>query len=194
MTGAPEPDVEPSVEPDVEPSVEPDVHEVPDAPAGQARGGGWLLPVLAAVVAAVLLAAAVLGWRVLEQRAAESARVEALAAARSAVVEVLSYDYRRMQRDIDAATELATGEFLEEYRAATAGLVEQAEEGEVVVTATVLTAAVQSAERDEVEVLLFVDQSTSRAGLEQPRVDQNRLRVVLEDVDGRWRIARLEAV
>ena len=52
----------------------------------------------------------------------------------------------------------------------------------------------QSASRDRVEVLLFVDQTTVRTGLEQPRVEQNRVRLTLDDVDGRWLVSGLDAL
>ncbi|HWH29955.1 MAG TPA: hypothetical protein VNU26_13535 [Mycobacteriales bacterium] len=153
-----------------------------------------LLMSLAAIAAVLLVAAAVLGWVVRQDRTEEQAREDALEAAQLAAVEVLSYDHRRIEEDIEQAERLGTGEFLEQYRAATEGLAGQAAAGEVVVTTTVQGASVQSASRDRVEVLLFVDQTTVRTGLEQPRVEQNRVRLTLDDVDGRWLVSGLDAL
>lgn len=149
------------------------------------------LTVLAAVL---VVGAGVLAWTVRGDRAAEQARDDALEAARLAAVEVLSYDHRRIGEDIEEAERLGTGEFLEQYQAATEDLVEQAEAGAVVVRTTVQGASVQSASADRVEVLLFVDQTTTRTGLEEPRVEQNRVRLTLDDVDGRWLVSGLDAL
>lgn len=163
---------------------------VPDAPPGPSR----LLLALGALAAVLLLGTGVLAWVVREQRAAEQARDEALEAARLAAVEVLSYDHRRIEEDIEEARRLGTGEFLEQYESATEGLVEQAEAGQVVVRTTVQGASVQEATPERVEVLLFVDQTTTRSGLEEPRVEQNRVRLTLDDVDGRWLVSGLDAL
>jgi Mce-associated membrane protein len=168
--------------------------ETPDDPPDARTGRGRAVPVLAGLLAALLVTAAVLGWQVREERAVERARDEALQVARSTAVAVLSYDHRRLSEDIAEAEELSTGEFLEQYRAATSGLVDQAEAGQVVVTASVEAASVQEAESDRVQVLLFVDQTTRRQGLEEPRTDQNRVRLTLERVDGRWLLAALDAL
>lgn len=149
---------------------------------------------LAALAAVLVVGAGVLAWTVRGDRAAEQARDDALEAARLAAVEVLSYDHRRIDEDIEEAERLGTGEFLEQYQAATEGLVEQAEAGAVVVRTTVQGASVQSASADRVEVLLFVDQTTTRTGLEEPRVEQNRVRLTLDDVDGRWLVSGLDAL
>jgi Mce-associated membrane protein len=159
-------------------------------PGRAARG----VRLLAGLLVVLLGTAAVLGWQVREQRAVERARGEALQVARSTAVVVLSYDHRRLAEDVAEAEELSTGEFLEQYRAATSGLVDQAEAGQVVVTASVQAASVQDAEADRVEVLLFVDQTTRRQGLEEPRTDQNRVRLTLERVDGRWLLSALDAL
>jgi Mce-associated membrane protein len=173
-----------------DPAVEPELSQE-SAPAHRRRR---LVPVLALLLLVLLVTAGVLGWQVREQRAVERARAQALTAAESAAVRVLSYDHRTIAADVEAAEAVGTGAFLEQYRAATAGLAEQAAAGEVVVTATVQATSVQSAERGRVEALVFVDQMTARSDLEQPRVEQNRVRLTLERVDGRWLVSSLEAL
>lgn len=164
-----------------------------EVPAARARPSRLVLG-LAGLAAVLLVAAAVLAWVVRQDRLEEQARDDALEAAERAAVEVLSYDHRRIEQDVEEAERLGTGEFLEQYRAATQGLAEQAGAGEVVVSTTVQGTSVQSASRDRVEVLLFVDQTTRRTGLEQPRVEQNRVRLTLDHVDGRWLVSGLDAL
>lgn len=158
-------------EPDVEPQPEPDVEDRRgDEPPS--RRGRWLLRSALAVLLLLALAAGVLGGLARDAAQDDAARRTALAAAETAAIEVLSYDYRRIDDDVAEGKALATGRFLEQYDQATADLVEQARTGQVVVTAAVQAASVQSADDDRVVTLLFVDQTTERAGLEQPRLDR----------------------
>jgi Mce-associated membrane protein len=177
-------------------TAEPTTAESTTAASTETGGGRAALAarLLSGLLVALLVAAAVLGWQVRGQRSVEQARREALQVAQSTAVAVLSYDHRRLAQDIAEAEELSTGQFLEQYRAATSGLVDQAEAGQVVVTASVQAASVQTAEGDRVEVLLFVDQTTRRLGLEEPRTDQNRVRLTLERVNGRWLLSGLDAL
>jgi Mce-associated membrane protein len=153
-----------------------------------------LLLGLVAVALLLLVAVGVLGWQVQQSRDVEEARETARAAAQNAVVAVLSYDHRTMADDVAEAERLSTGAFLEQYRSATTGLSEQAEAGQVVVTARVVHASVQDVTDGRVAVLLFVDQTTDRADLEEPRVEQSRVRLTMQREDGRWLVAELESL
>ena len=150
--------------------------------------------VLVLATLALVVAAAVLALEVREQQQVEQAREDALAVAEGSAVEVLSYDHRRLDEDVAEAERLSTGRFLEQYRAATRDLAEQARAGSVVVTARVPSASVQTASADEVVVLLFVDQTTERADLAEPRLDQNRVRLTVQRVGGRWLVAELDVL
>jgi Mce-associated membrane protein len=56
----------------------------------------------------------------------------------------------------------------------------------------VVESAVQSAAKDKVVVLLFVDQSVSNASAPDPRIDRSRIKMTMEKVDGQWRAAKVE--
>ena len=56
----------------------------------------------------------------------------------------------------------------------------------------VLESAVQSASKNKVVVLLFVDQSVANASLPDPRIDRSRIKMTMEYVDGRWRTSKVE--
>ena len=148
----------------------------------------------ALALVALLVLAGVLAWQVRPDAAGQRAEREALAAAQDAARAALSYDHRTLEQDVAAAEELATGTFLEEYRASTADLAEQARAGEAVVTAEVHAASVVSSSRTRVVVLLFVDQTTSRKDRDSPRVDQSRLRLEMRPVGGEWRVASLQSL
>jgi Mce-associated membrane protein len=52
----------------------------------------------------------------------------------------------------------------------------------------------ESAERDRVDLILFVNVLTESRELTEPRVAGSRLRVTVENVDGDWRISALDPV
>ena len=56
----------------------------------------------------------------------------------------------------------------------------------------VVESAVQSASKDKVVVLLFVDQSVANANVPDPRIDRSRIKMTMENVDGRWRASKVE--
>lgn len=147
---------------------------------------------LTALLVVLLGAAGFLGFRSVEAGEVQDARDDAVAVAERAVAAVLSYDHRTVEQDLAAGKAYATGDFLDEYRAATADLAEQAERGQVVVAARVLSTAVVDGDGDRVVVLVFADQSTTRKDAPEPRLDQVRLRLTMLPVDGSWRIAELD--
>ena len=89
-----------------------------------------------------------------------------------------------------------TESFAEEYDDTVALVREDAVERESVVTAQVVAASVVRAEGDRVEALLFVNQTTEAADLEEPRVDLNRVVVTLVPAGeaDRWLVEDLDAL
>ena len=148
--------------------------------------------VLLALLVLLLCAAGFLGLRSVQADDVVDARDNAVAVAERAAAALLSYDHRTVAQDLAAGTAYATGDFLAEYRAATDGLAEQAQRGEVVVAARVLSTAVVEGDDDRVVVLVFADQSTTRKDAPEPRLDQVRLRLTMLPVEGSWRIAELD--
>ncbi|WP_327043677.1 hypothetical protein OG320_17960 [Microbispora sp. NBC_01189] len=154
------------------------------------------LPALAAVGLAV---AAV--WLLLDLRrlqAADTASREALAAARSYAPDMLSYDYRTIDRDMARAGGHATGELAERYRTLAATLGPEARERRTVQQTVVAAAGVESATPEEVRVLLFVNMVTTRSGggEEEPKqqVSQGRARLVMVTQGDGWRASRLSTL
>ena len=43
-------------------------------------------------------------------------------------------------------------------------------------------------------VLIFVDQTSSNTKVPAPHIDQNRVRMTLTNVHGRWLVSKLEAL
>ncbi|MBA4862765.1 hypothetical protein H1V43_15445 [Streptomyces sp. PSKA54] len=181
--------------------------EEPEAPAAarttRRRRQGLLTAVLAVLLVAGLVAVAVLGWQYRDGRQAEQARGQALAAARKAAPVVLSYDYRRLDRDFAAAREHLTGAFRDQYAKTTRTVVgPTAAKYKGVVKATVVkpagggdpAASVVSASPDKAVVLLFVNQVTQSTQVSGSRVDLNRVRMTLIRTSDGWKVSAVDAL
>lgn len=150
---------------------------------------------LGVLLIAGLVAVAVLGWRYQEGRGADHARAEAVAAARKAAPVVLSYDYRRLDRDFALARTHLTGKFRDEYRKTTSTVVgPTARKYHGVVKATVVTPSVVSAAPDRVVVLMFLNQVTRSTQVSGSRVDLNRVRMTLTRTSGGWKVSAVDAL
>jgi Mce-associated membrane protein len=134
------------------------------------------------------------GWAALqEERQAEQyqeALDEAPAAAEGAAAAVLSYDYRSLEADRDAAAKFLTEGYRAEYVDTFDKLVvESATQTQAQVEAQVLaSAAMNSSERSSgrIPVLLFVNQTTTSTASPEPSVALNRVRLDMVEVDGTW--------
>ncbi|MGK5692628.1 hypothetical protein ACSNOJ_06870 [Streptomyces sp. URMC 128] len=172
----------------------------------EAGPGGRRRPltlVLAVLLVVALVALAALGRQYRDGRLTETARTEALAAAREAAPVVLSYDYRRLDKDFSRARAHLTGDFRDEYGKTTKTVVAPtAEKYHGVVKATVAApatggtpaASVVSASPDKVVVLLFVNQVTESTQVSGARVDQNRVRMTMNRTGDGWKVSAVDAL
>lgn len=156
------------------------------------------LAVLGVLVLALGVAAGVLwsDWRAL--RGGEEAAAEALSAAKAIAPELLSYDYRTVERDLARAGQHTTGALTRQYAELSGSLAARAKERKMVQTASVVAAAVERAEPDRVEVLLFVNTGTitEAAGKTEPRqqVSRTRARLVMSRQGDRWLVLDLSTL
>jgi len=154
------------------------------------------LTVVAVLVTVVLaLAAGLLAVRARGEDRVERARSEALAAAEAHAVDLLSYDYRHLDRDFARAEKDLTGSFADDYAKTTHAVVRPtAEQVKAVVQADVAASSVVRAEPNRVVVLVFVNQTTTSTRLDGPKVDLNRVRLTLDRVGGEWLVSRVVAL
>ncbi len=154
-----------------------------------------LLVVAGLVVAVLLVTAGLLTVRARSADRAEQARTEATAAAEATAVDVLSYDYRHLDRDFARAKAGLTGSFVDDYAKTTRTVVRPtATEVRAVVKADVAASSVVRADPNRVVVLLFVNQTTTSTRLDAPKVDLNRVRLTMDRVDGRWLVSKVVAL
>jgi Mce-associated membrane protein len=146
------------------------------------------------VLAAVLLAvAAVLGlstwsWsQVRERDQAQEASRTAPAAAERAAAAVLSYDYRSLGADEKAAARYLTPVFREKYLSSMALVRPNAPKLRARVQASVKASGVANADPDRVDVLVYVDQTTSStANGGQPQLALNRAKFSMVRRGSTW--------
>jgi Mce-associated membrane protein len=154
--------------------------------------------VLRVWTALVVLLAAGVGYLWVEKSqvdALDRARTEALAAAKSGIVPLLSYTGSSIDKDLAEARRFLTGDFRDEYTTLVNRVVAPAARRDGIVTrAEVAAASVVSAERDRVVTLLFVTQTTQSKALKEQRLDGSRLRITVSEVDGHWLISDLAPV
>ena len=151
-----------------------------------------ILIVLALLVAVVAAGVVILIRENQHLQAMEDARGPALNAARSHAEDLLSYDYRTIQDDVDRAADGATGSFRAEYvKTFKTVLFEQAKAQQTVVKAQVRSASVVDAQPDRVVVLLFVNQATTKKDAKDTKIDQPRVQMTLNKVDGKWLVSKV---
>jgi hypothetical protein len=110
----------------------------------------------------------------------------------------LAYDYRSLDKSLDAATALMTTGFATKFRATfdktTRSL---ATEKQAITNALVRAAGLVGTVRgDKATVLVYLDQvlvaSKAKKATDPLKVSQNRVHVSLRKVDGRWRVSDIE--
>lgn len=159
--------------------------------------GAALVLCVPAAVAAIVLGVTTPGPATAGALQSGSAR-NATAAARTAVRDILSYDYRHLPADIARARADATGVFAHEYAGTATRLLHEATQLKAIVRANVTAAGVVSASPHDVVVLMFVDQDSVRQtpGQRTPttRIDQSRVRATMTLVGRRWKVSDLAAL
>lgn len=154
-----------------------------------------LVAFVAAAVAVVVVATSVVWWQVLDRRADNERAEKARTAAEMIVVDLLSYRYESVEEELDVALGNVTGPFADEYRRLAAEvIVPVSRERQVGTEAVVVKSGVVETTPDAVTVLLFVDQATTAADAPGTRRDISRIEVTVRDVDGTFKIDRLDAV
>ncbi|WP_236787797.1 hypothetical protein [Amycolatopsis sp. GM8] len=152
----------------------------------------WTLGILGAVT--VILAGAAGTAFVVHQRVGdtEAARTEASDAAKKNVATLLSYDYRSIDGAANQRADLLTDAFKNDYaQLVTNTVAPAAKSRKLVTTTTVAAESVVDASRDQVALLLFLNQQSQADGTDQPIYTGSRVRVVVKNVDGGWRVSQM---
>lgn len=146
----------------------------------------WLLAAVAVLAAAVLVAVGVVWVTVPSDASVEQSTRDAEAAAERAVAPILSYDYRHLDEDKQAADSYLTPDYREEYDKLFEVVKQNATRLKAVVKAQVIASSIVRSGTDRVEVFLFVDQPTTNVQDKTPVVFKNQVRAQMQRVDGQW--------
>lgn len=169
-----------------------------EQPSSGSRRIPWSRVVAYGVVPglALLLAASAgfLKWRYGPVRDAQVASEESVRAATDGTIALLSYRPDTVEKDLEAARDRLTGQFLDSYTSLTRDVViPGAKQKEISAVATVPAAASTSASGKHAVALLFVNQTVA-VGQDAPTDTTSSVRVTLEKIDSRWLISGFEPV
>lgn len=150
--------------------------------------------VLAGALVLVLLVGGCgfLGWKLLQAHQVSQAAQQAQAAAVSYAGVLTSIDSDKVDENFNQVLAGSTGEFRDMYSKSSVQLRQLLIDNKATAHGVVVESAVQSATKDKVVVLLFVDQSVSNTSVPDPRIDRSRIKMTLEKVDGQWRTSKVE--
>lgn len=175
--------------------------ESPDPPPAR-RATVALTLVIVALVAVALLQVAYL-WGplkddptvsadrpVLLSQAAERSAADTAAKAAVAFTQRSSEKY---DEEVDAASAMMTADFEKEFRQTTDDAKQRFIEAETQVTAQVAAQGVMTASEQQVEVLIFLNQYTTKKDEEKTGVTQFRVKVTLIDTEQGWLVSDVDA-
>ncbi len=150
--------------------------------------------VLLLAVVALVVSAVVLGLRLWEARSADTARSEALHAARQESVNLVTLDFNRVDTDIANVLAGATGDFRDQYAKDAERVKKVVTDNKVRSTGSVLEAGVVSADTDSVTVLVVVDSTVKNKANEKGQLRHYRMQLEMSREGGRWRARSLQFV
>ncbi|MGK2868105.1 MAG: hypothetical protein ACSLFA_15930 [Mycobacterium sp.] len=159
-----------------------------------ARWKGIALTVLVVAAAALASVLYVTEYRPSRQTD-EAARQAVVNAASTATVVLLSYAPETLDRDMERARTLMSGDFLTYYGKFSSEVVAPAVRDKgIKASAQVLSAAPMEMTPDTAKVLLFLNQETLSRDRPEPALTASSVVVTLDKVDGHWLIAALDPV
>lgn len=169
----------------------------PETATSRDRTSGWstrarqtlrrpAVLVSAVVVAALLATCAFLGVRLQQEITAQTSRDEALAAGKRHALALTSYDFRNLGGNFAAVTEGSSPRFAQQYKQISDNLAKLIQQYQATSTGTVVNEGIASADENRAVLTLFVDQAVTNTNNPQPRVDRNRMQMILVRDGDRW--------
>ncbi|MCW2784319.1 MAG: rane protein [Marmoricola sp.] len=162
-------------------------------PVSRARNP-WTLAVaglaVALVVALVLLGLTVRSLH--HERDLAHAGTQADVAARKAVVEMTTYDYKTIPHDFSWVDDAGTARFRKQYAEVSSPIKKLVAQLKAHAVGTVVDSATSVKDADHVSVLLFVDQTLTNPTQSQPGLDQPRVTMSMVRVHGRWLVDQVK--
>lgn len=164
----------------------------PEPESSDATSRGRRRWALVGVVAASLALSGFLGWQLWQTKQVTQAGQQAQDAAVNYAQVLTSIDSNKVDENFNQVLAGATGEFKDMYSQSSMQLRQLLIDNKATAHGVVVQSAVQSASKDKVVVLLFVDQSVANSTVPDPRIDRSRIKMTMEKVDGQWRASKVE--
>lgn len=147
---------------------------------------GWLVAVVA-ILAALSVGVTAYLWTQPSEGAVAAATGSARSAAERAVVPLLSYDYRTLEQDKEAAYDVMTSDYRTDKYDPLFELIEQyAPRTRTVVDVEVLASAVVRAGEDRAEILVFINRPTTNKTHREPLVYKDQATLTMERSGDEW--------
>ena len=117
---------------------------------------------------------------------------ELVGQSRESIEKIFSYDFSKLDDSVDAARTMSTGQFTDRYLSVFDQTIRQpAQQQQLRQTATVVNIGVVSMRDDRAEVIALTQFSAQRTTTGQSTNAPGLLRLQMERVDGRWKLAEL---
>ncbi|MFF3572807.1 hypothetical protein [Nocardia jiangxiensis] len=148
-----------------------------------------IIPVLAALIIALTVAAVLLVRDNQRATATATARRDAPQAAQETVAKMLSYTATTVGKDLTAVPGL-TGPFRDQYRdLVTRTIVPVAQDKGVTTRAHVVSTGILAASPDHITLLMYIDQVTVSTAVPAPTTSSSRVSVTAEKHGDQWLIS-----
>ncbi|MGB9378399.1 MAG: hypothetical protein WCB04_12895 [Mycobacteriales bacterium] len=159
------------------------------------RSAQALLPVaLLVLVAALVVAAVLLGLPLIKGHRADAARTEAMHAARQESINLVTLDFNRVDADIANVLAGATGDFRDQYSKDADRVKKVVKDNNVRSTGSVLESGVVTSDTDSVTVLVVVDSTVRNKANTKGQLRHYRMQLEMSRVGGHWRASSLQFV
>lgn len=147
------------------------------------------------VIAAVLVG--LLGWQAISLSRTESDATAALESARTRTAQVLSFDPKTVDADIERARAQVSGTFAAQYdQLVNSVILPSSKEQGMSTKAEVKNAALINSQPDRAEALLLIHQAIASTAVPQPQEGTLQVKVTMTKSprDGQWLISDLQPI
>ena len=166
------------------------------APSSQRRRWNRVLGIalLLAMIAAAAGGFGYLTWQTKIAAHTENARAQSVRAATDGTIAILTYRAETVDKELNAARDLLTGSFRDEYtKLINSVVIPGAKQNRISATVSVPAVASITATPNHAVVLVFVNQTTLFSDT-PPSSTSSSVQVTVDKVDNRWLISQFEPV
>lgn len=162
-----------------------------DAPV-PARSG---MPVVRlAVLALLVIATALAGWRDVQTRRADAARAQMVTAGSEAVLALTNVDHNDVDRDVARILDASTGAFYDDFAQRAETFKAAARKAQSTSVGTVKEAGLESVDGDTAQVLVALTVMTSNRGEPAQQAKSWRTRATVVRTDDGFKVSAVEFV